>query len=107
MGHAGIDCSVRRWICSRRCSTERWHDNFRKKYVNAVNLCLSLVILNRVALQGLGCSGIMCLGDIILADLVPLKQRGLYIGIVNMVFVVAAAIGPLIGGTPVTLLRFH
>jgi hypothetical protein len=47
----------------------------------------------------MGSSGILCLGDVIIADMVPLSERGLYTGLLSMVFVVAAAIGPLIGGT--------
>jgi MFS family permease len=56
-------------------------------------------MLRFAALQGMGSSGILCLGDVIIADMVPLNERGLYTGLLSVVFVVAAAIGPLIGGT--------
>ncbi|QRV88141.1 major facilitator superfamily transporter [Ceratobasidium sp. AG-Ba] len=49
-------------------------------------------------LQGIGGGGIITLTDIIVADLVPLAERGPYLGIVGAVWAVAGAIGPPIGG---------
>ena len=33
------------------------------------------------------------------ADLVPLSERGTYLGIISAVWAVAAAIGPIVGGS--------
>ncbi|KZT52008.1 iron permease [Calocera cornea HHB12733] len=48
--------------------------------------------------QGLGGGGILSLAEIIISDLVPLRERGLYQGILGMVWAFASAIGPPIGG---------
>jgi MFS family permease len=47
--------------------------------------------------QGVGAAGIGSLTDIIVADLVPLKDRGTFMGILAAVWAVASAIGPTIG----------
>jgi EmrB/QacA subfamily drug resistance transporter len=48
--------------------------------------------------QGLGAGGIYVLIDIVCCDLVPLRERGKYLAIVNVWAAVAAALGPVIGG---------
>ncbi|KAG8927326.1 hypothetical protein FRC01_007661 [Tulasnella sp. 417] len=50
------------------------------------------------AIQGIGGGGIMSLSNIVVADLVPLSERGTFIGIFGAVWAVASAIGPPIGG---------
>lgn len=45
----------------------------------------------------MGAAGIGSLTDIIVADLVPLKDRGNFMGILAAVWAVAAAIGPSVG----------
>ncbi|QRV88142.1 major facilitator superfamily transporter [Ceratobasidium sp. AG-Ba] len=57
---------------------------------------LSLVVRYRVSRIGGG--GILTLTDIIVADLVPLAERGPFLGIVGAVWAIASAIGPPIGG---------
>ncbi|KAI0648727.1 iron permease [Trametes meyenii] len=49
--------------------------------------------------QGVGGGGIINLASIILADLVPLAERGTYQGILILVWALAGAIGPAIGGS--------
>ncbi|KAF8553817.1 MFS general substrate transporter [Imleria badia] len=53
-------------------------------------------------IQGLGGGGIQSLTTIILSDLVTLQERGLYVGLYGIANCVAAAIGPLIGGSLAT-----
>ncbi|KAI0481792.1 major facilitator superfamily domain-containing protein [Xylaria cf. heliscus] len=48
--------------------------------------------------QGVGAGGIYVLIDIVCCDLVPLRDRGKYLGIVNAFGGVAAGLGPVIGG---------
>lgn len=50
------------------------------------------------SIQGIGAGGMYVLIDIICCDLVPLRERGKYLGIVNSTTAVAAAIGPVLGG---------
>jgi len=49
-------------------------------------------------IQGMGSGAIMMLLDLIICDLVPLRQRAQYIGIVMSTSGVSATLGPLIGG---------
>ncbi|KAI1654944.1 major facilitator superfamily domain-containing protein [Daldinia decipiens] len=48
--------------------------------------------------QGLGAGGIYVLIDIVYCDLVPLRNRGTYLRIVNSWAGIAAALGPVLGG---------
>ncbi|KAG2416103.1 hypothetical protein HFD88_007295 [Aspergillus terreus] len=50
------------------------------------------------AVQGVGGGGINMLIDLIICDLVPLTQRGAYIGLLFVVFAVGTSLGPFIGG---------
>ncbi|KAI1813102.1 MFS general substrate transporter [Poronia punctata] len=50
------------------------------------------------AVQGIGGGGINLLIELIVSDIVPLRQRGSYFGIVFGVFSLGTAVGPLIGG---------
>ncbi|KAF8160345.1 iron permease [Mycena galopus ATCC 62051] len=56
------------------------------------------VFLAGRTVQGFGGGGILALTNIILADLVPLRERGVYNGLIGITWSVAAAIGPVIGG---------
>ncbi|KAJ7477181.1 MFS general substrate transporter [Mycena galericulata] len=49
-------------------------------------------------IQGIGGGGIINLTEILTADLVPLSERGLYQGILGLVWSFASSIGPPIGG---------
>ena len=50
------------------------------------------------AIQGIGAGGINMLVDIIICDLVPLRERGNYIGLLFAAISVGSAIGPFVGG---------
>ncbi|KIO16030.1 hypothetical protein M407DRAFT_234031 [Tulasnella calospora MUT 4182] len=58
---------------------------------------MNMLIAGR-AIQGVGGGGILAMAEIIVADLVPLSERGNYMGIFGAVWAVASAIGPPIGG---------
>lgn len=47
---------------------------------------------------GIGGGGILASVEIVVADLVPLAERGLFFGILGMVWAISSAIGPVIGG---------
>jgi len=50
------------------------------------------------AIQGLGGGGLMILSQAIIADVVPVRQRGKYMGVMGAVFAVSMIVGPLLGG---------
>ena len=51
-------------------------------------------IWNLSAVQGAGAGGILALTEIILSDLVPLKERGMYQGMIGSVWSIACTLGP-------------
>ncbi|KAI9358241.1 major facilitator superfamily domain-containing protein [Zopfochytrium polystomum] len=61
----------------------------------AVNM--NMLIASR-AIAGLGGGGIFSLVVIIIADIVPVKERGKYNGLVGACFGIASVAGPLVGG---------
>lgn len=50
------------------------------------------------AIQGIGGGGISFLLQLIVCDLVPLRERGTYMGYVLLFFMIGTATGPIIGG---------
>lgn len=54
------------------------------------------------AIQGIGGAGIGVLCEIVICDLVPLRERGTYMGAVFGMVGIGAALGPLFGGLLVT-----
>ncbi|KAI0087468.1 iron permease [Irpex rosettiformis] len=50
-------------------------------------------------IQGAGGGALQSLAGIIISDLVPLQQRGMYNSFIGLTWAVAAAIGPLVGGS--------
>ncbi|KAK4698895.1 hypothetical protein P7C70_g7374, partial [Phenoliferia sp. Uapishka_3] len=57
----------------------------------------NIAILGRT-LQGVGGGGINTATDIILVDIIPLSERGFYLGILGSVFGIASVLGPPMGG---------
>ncbi|KAJ7636318.1 iron permease [Roridomyces roridus] len=54
---------------------------------------MSMMILGR-SIQGIGGGGIIALAEIITTDLVPLAERGIYQGLLGLVWCLASFIGP-------------
>lgn len=50
------------------------------------------------AVQGVGAGGINTMIDLIVCDLVPLRERGTFVGILFLVVTVGSAIAPYVGG---------
>lgn len=57
---------------------------------------IALIIFR--AITGIGGGGLMSIAQIIVGDVVPLRERGKYQGILGSVVALANGIGPLIGG---------
>ena len=50
------------------------------------------------SIQGIGGGGIVVLTEIVVCDLVPLRLRGQWLGVVNGTYAIGTVAGPLIGG---------
>ncbi|KAL8657504.1 MAG: hypothetical protein Q9226_001843 [Calogaya cf. arnoldii] len=50
------------------------------------------------SIQGTGAGGILALTQILITDLIPLRERGKYLALFNMVWAIGSVSGPLIGG---------
>lgn len=58
---------------------------------------MSMMIAGRTV-AGIGGGGILASVEIVVADLVPLAERGLYFGLLGLVWAISSAIGPVMGG---------
>ncbi len=56
-------------------------------------------------IQGLGASGMGTMVNVIICDTFSLRDRGLYLAITSIVWAVASAVGPVVGGIFTTTLR--
>jgi MFS family permease len=50
------------------------------------------------SIQGVGGGGIISLSEVIITDLVPLRYRGQYFGILSAMWSVGSVTGPILGG---------
>ncbi|KAL2829452.1 major facilitator superfamily domain-containing protein [Aspergillus cavernicola] len=50
------------------------------------------------SIQGIGGGGLMALSEVIVTDLVPLRQRGQYFGILSAMWSIGSVSGPILGG---------
>ncbi|KAK3395462.1 major facilitator superfamily domain-containing protein [Sordaria brevicollis] len=57
------------------------------------------MLLAARAIQGVGGGGIIILVNICISDLFSMRKRGIYFGVMGMVWALASAIGPILGGT--------
>ncbi|KAF5683755.1 fusarin C cluster-transporter [Fusarium circinatum] len=51
------------------------------------------------AVQGVGGGGILAMSEIVVCDLVSVRQRGMYAGILGCVWAIAAVVAPVMGGS--------
>lgn len=58
---------------------------------------MTQMIIGRT-IQGVGGGGILAMSEIVVADLVPLSERGVFMGILGTVWALASAVGPISGG---------
>ncbi|KAI0700394.1 major facilitator superfamily domain-containing protein [Cerioporus squamosus] len=58
---------------------------------------MNMLIAGRTV-QGIGAGAILNLSDIIVSDLIPLAERGMYMGIFSLTWTLASGVGPPIGG---------
>lgn len=49
-------------------------------------------------IQGVGGGGIIALGEVIITDIVPLRHRGKYFGIMSAMWSLGSVTGPILGG---------
>ncbi|KXH50565.1 multidrug resistance protein fnx1 [Colletotrichum nymphaeae SA-01] len=56
------------------------------------------MLIGARAIQGIGGGGIIVLVNICVSDLFSMRQRGVYFGVMGMVWAVSSAIGPVLGG---------
>lgn len=65
--------------------------------VAALAVNIGMLIVAR-AIQGIGGGGLIILVNIVISDLFSMRSRGQYFGIIGMVWALASALGPVIGG---------
>lgn len=66
--------------------------------VCSVGETMTLFLIGR-AVQGLGAAGVLTLVNICVCDLFSMRDRGLYWGVISLVWAVACGVGPVLGGT--------
>jgi MFS family permease len=67
---------------------------------------INAVIAGR-AFQGAGGGGVIVMTEVIITDLIPLRQRGLWLGIINGAFALGSSTGPILGGAIVEKLNWR
>ncbi|KAK4041434.1 major facilitator superfamily domain-containing protein [Parachaetomium inaequale] len=65
--------------------------------LSAVSVGMGMLIVAR-AVQGVGGGGIVILVNVCISDLFSMRKRGIYFGAMGMVWAVASAVGPVLGG---------
>ncbi|KAK9769997.1 putative Efflux pump FUS6 [Seiridium cardinale] len=58
---------------------------------------LGALVVGR-AIQGIGCAGLNALVEMVVCDLVPLRERGKFMGFIFAIYAISTTVGPLVGG---------
>ncbi|KAJ5104040.1 hypothetical protein N7532_004569 [Penicillium argentinense] len=70
---------------------------FAGSLICSVGNTIALFLFGR-AVQGLGAAGLITLVNICVSDLFSLRDRGLYFGLISVVWALASGVGPVLGG---------
>ena len=65
--------------------------------VSSVANDFTVMLIGRT-IQGVGGGGIILLNDVVITDLVPMRLRGAYFGIIGGVWGLGSVSGPVVGG---------
>ncbi|CAP60170.1 uncharacterized protein PODANS_1_4860 [Podospora anserina S mat+] len=65
--------------------------------LSALSKNIGMLIAAR-AIQGIGGGGIIILVNVCISDLFSMRKRGIYFGVMGIVWAVASAVGPVLGG---------
>jgi MFS family permease len=72
--------------------------NCRRRHLKkSQNVCIKCTNIS-TAIQGIGAGGVNVLIEIIVCDLLPLRDRGKYLGVMFGFIALGTALGPLFGG---------
>ncbi|MCJ1411603.1 hypothetical protein MMC19_005694 [Ptychographa xylographoides] len=63
----------------------------------ALSINVKMLLAGRV-IQGIGGGGLIILVNICISDLFSMRNRGMYFGLVGMVWAIASSVGPILGG---------
>ncbi|KAI1310357.1 putative multidrug resistance protein fnx1 [Xylaria venustula] len=58
---------------------------------------LGALVVGR-AIQGIGCAGLNTMVEMVVCDLVPLRERGKFMGFIFAIYAISTTVGPLVGG---------
>ncbi|KAI0832166.1 putative multidrug resistance protein fnx1 [Hypoxylon sp. FL0890] len=67
---------------------------------------LGAIVAGR-AIQGIGCAGLNTMVEMVVCDLVPLRERGKFMGFIFAIYAVSTIIGPLVGGAFATYVTWR
>ncbi|KAI1154904.1 putative multidrug resistance protein fnx1 [Nemania diffusa] len=67
---------------------------------------LAVLIVGR-AIQGIGCAGLNTMVEMVVCDLVPLRERGKFMGFIFGIYAVSTIVGPIVGGAFATFVTWR
>ncbi|KAI0508462.1 putative multidrug resistance protein fnx1 [Xylaria bambusicola] len=59
------------------------------------------------AIQGIGCAGLNTMVEMVVCDLVPLRERGKFMGFIFGIYAISTIIGPIVGGAFATFVTWR
>lgn len=65
--------------------------------ISAVAHTMLVLVIGR-GVQGIGGGGVQAIAEIVMSDLTSLRERGVFVGLISLVFAVATFIAPVLGG---------